>query len=176
MGRNETLIKHVLVNGWEVSARGEPAERYGDSQPLMNVVFPDAQGKLAALGSAQTLARDLGARIRVLAPHAVPFGSSLDNPPVAIGFLETLLIALVSGEAPAPTETAVHLYLCRDRLVTLGQVLEPTKRRRTLASTLDSTVRHRLHQVTRVQECFSDRHGTNFPPHSSGMNVCHEAR
>jgi hypothetical protein len=121
----KTLIKHTFVNGWELSSSGEPADRNGRCQLIVNVIFTDAKSTQAALRSAQMLARDLGARIRVLAPYVVPFGCSLDHPPIAIGFLERLLADLVSEEVPGPTETTVHLYLCRDRLDTLGQVLEP---------------------------------------------------
>lgn len=120
-----TLIKHIFVNGWEASAGEETADTSGHRKLIVNVIFTDAKGTPAALRSARTLARGLGARIRVLAPHAVPFGYSLDNPPVAIAFIEKLLGDLVSEEEQGPIETTIHLYLCRDRLDTLGQVLEP---------------------------------------------------
>jgi hypothetical protein len=89
------------------------------------VVFTQPKATLAALKVAGVLAKDLRANIRLLAPQAVPFAFSLERPPVSIGFTEKLLLDLASQGVQGPIEMTVHLYLCRNRLDTLGQVLKP---------------------------------------------------
>jgi hypothetical protein len=71
------------------------------------------------------LAHDLDAQIRVLATYSVPFAFSLDHPPAEAVCTEKLLADWIAAEAAALRETSFHLYLCRDGLETLGQVLEP---------------------------------------------------
>lgn len=113
------LIKHTFVNGWKASAVPEQ----GDT--TVNVIFTDGKGTRAALGVARSLARDLGSRIRILAAYAVPFAFSLDHPPADAEFMENLLADWVAAEAGGTTEETFHLYLCRNGLDTLGQVLGP---------------------------------------------------
>jgi len=91
----------------------------------VNVIFTDWQETAAALKFAQSFARGLGARISLRAAIAVPFQLPIDQPAVSVPFLEQVmrkLVAQLSREAFDPT---VHLYLCRDLVWALSQVLKP---------------------------------------------------
>src|ERR1035437_5430404 len=61
----------------------------------VNVIFTDPQATAAVLKTAGSLARDLGACIRVRAAIAVPYALPLDKPPVSVRFTEGLLSDLV---------------------------------------------------------------------------------
>jgi hypothetical protein len=119
------LIRRPFLNGWEPSASGTPADQSVWGKLEVNVVFTQLKATMAALKVAGVLTKDLRAKIRVLAPQAVPFGFPLKRPPVSVDFTEKLLLDLTSRGVQGPIETTVHLYLCRDRLDTLGQVLKP---------------------------------------------------
>jgi hypothetical protein len=103
-------------------------ERSGESQPgrlEVNVVFTDVQATAAALKTARSLARDLGACIRVRTPIVVPYALPLDEPPVSVDFIEKLLTTLICRLELDSFEPSVHLYLCRDQIETLLRVLSP---------------------------------------------------
>ena len=107
------------------SVTGERAE---GSQPIrleVNVIFTSPQATAAALKTARSLARDLGARICLRAPIVVPYALPLDEPPVSVGFIEKLLSKLICRMELDSFEPSVHLYLCRDRIETLLRVLNP---------------------------------------------------
>lgn len=74
----------------------------------------------AALAAASGYARDLGAQITILVTQVVPYPLPLEEPPVDVGFLERDLSALAAGQ---PVETAVQIYLCRDRWETIRNAL-----------------------------------------------------
>jgi len=116
------VIKHEFLNGWELSEDGCGR---ADAKLEVNVVFTDPKATLAALRTAAALAQGLDATISVLAVQAAPYTLPLEQPPVSTAFTEKLLIDLVRQQAQGPIETTVHLYLCRDKLDTLGQVLAP---------------------------------------------------
>ena len=104
------------------------SESAGGSQPRrleVNVIFTDPHATAAALKTAGSLARDLGACIRVRAAIAVPYALPLDKPPVSVGFIEELLSDLVCRLELDTFEPSVHLYLCRDQIETLLRVLRP---------------------------------------------------
>src|ERR1700756_1195428 len=61
----------------------------------VNVIFTDPQATVAALRTAGSLARDLGANIRVRAAITVPYTLPLEEPPVSVAFTERLLSDLV---------------------------------------------------------------------------------
>ena len=71
------------------------------------------------------MARDLNTRVRLVAPQAIPYAYPLNQSPIAIGFTERLLADLVSKMENGPTETAIEIFLCRDRLRTMLEVLQP---------------------------------------------------
>ena len=107
------------------SVSWETAEGLGPGRLEVNVIFTDPQATVAALKTAGSLARDLGACIRVRAAIAVPYALPLDKPPVSVGFTERLLSDLVCRLELDAFEPSVHLYLCRDQVETLLQVLRP---------------------------------------------------
>jgi hypothetical protein len=120
-----TLIRRPFLNGWERSESPTTTSGGAVEKLDINVIYTTPKGTLAALRTARELAHDLWGRIRLLAPQAVPLGFSLSQPPVDIGVTERHLLELVRHGPPDQTETIVQLYLCRDRLDTLGQVLRP---------------------------------------------------
>ena len=89
------------------------------------MIFTDPQATVAALKTAGSLARDLGACIRVRAAIAVPYALPLDRPPVSADFIEELLSDLVCRLDLDAFEPSVHLYQCRDQVETLLHVLSP---------------------------------------------------
>lgn len=96
------------------------------SGPLeVNVIFTDLQPTAAAMKFAQSFARGLGARIRLLAAIAVPVQLPLHEPPVSVAFWEETLRKLASQLEADTFSPTVHLYLCRDRLQALLQLLRP---------------------------------------------------
>jgi hypothetical protein len=107
------------------SIGGESAEGSQPGRLEVNVIFTDPLATAAALKTAKSLAQDLGACIRVQAPIVVPYALPLDEPPVSLGFVEELLSTLVCRLELDTFEPSVHLYLCRDQLETLLQVLSP---------------------------------------------------
>lgn len=94
------------------------------SGPLdVTVIFTDPQGTAAALNFAQCFARQLGARIQLCAVIAVPHQLPLDQPPVSVAFLQENLQNLASRVVEEGYAPAVHVYLCRDRVPALSQLL-----------------------------------------------------
>jgi hypothetical protein len=85
------------------------------------VVFTDTPGTLAALQTADRLAKRLEARLRLVMPYEVPYALPLTAPAVPVGFLEGQLRTLASE---VPMEIAAQIYLCRDRRRTLRVVLK----------------------------------------------------
>ena len=95
---------------------------YADEQRLeVFVVFTDTPGTLAALQTADRLAKRLEARLRLVMPYEVPYALPLTAPAVPVGFLEGQLRTLASE---VPMEIAAQIYLCRDRRRTLRVVLK----------------------------------------------------
>jgi hypothetical protein len=103
----------------------ETAEGLGPGRLEVNVIFTDPQATVVAFKTAGSLARDLGACIRLRAAIAVPYALPLDKPLVSVPFTERLLSDLVCRLELGTFEPSVHLYLCRDQIETLLQVLRP---------------------------------------------------
>ena len=101
------------------------AEQTERGQLEVNVIYTNPKATAAALKSAALLAQDLGACIQLKAVMAVPVRLPLDHHPVSISFLERLLAKLVCQLGKCPVEPSVQLYLCRDQMETLWQVLQP---------------------------------------------------
>jgi hypothetical protein len=95
------------------------------SELEINVVFTDTESTLAALRLAGDLACNLGARIHLLVPHLVPLYFPLTRPPVSIPFTQRGLLELAQRGTQGTLETAIHLYLCRDKQQVLFRVLPP---------------------------------------------------
>lgn len=96
------------------------------SGPLeVNVVITDSQSTANALKAAESLARDLGARICLRAVIAVPFQLPLERPAVSVPFLQEGLRKLAFRLQNDGFQPRAHLYLCRDRVQGLLQALKP---------------------------------------------------
>src|ERR1017187_1820209 len=95
------------------SVSWETAEGLGPGRLEVNVIFTDPQATAAALKTAGSLARDLGACIGVRAAIAVPYALPLDKPPVAVRFTERLLSDLVRRMELRNFDSSVHVYHLR---------------------------------------------------------------
>ncbi len=95
----------------------------GDDQKLnVMVIFTSVEATLAALRTAGALASSLRARITLLALQVVPYPLPLESPPVLLDWSERRFQTVADQ---SPIETLVRLYLCRDRVETLMDVLKP---------------------------------------------------
>jgi hypothetical protein len=92
--------------------RPKAASPSGGSRLELHVVFTDLASTLAALASASELARDLNARITIVAAQVVPYPLPLTDPPVPVAFTERVLLEAASAQT---VDTRVDFYLCRDR-------------------------------------------------------------
>ena len=115
----------TITKLWPPSVGGEGTEGRQPGRFEVNVIFTDPQATVAALKAASSLARDLGASIRVRAAISVPYTLPLDEPPVSLLFTERLLSNLVCRLEQDAFESTIHLYLCRGRVETLLQVRTP---------------------------------------------------
>ena len=93
-----------------------------ESQLNIAVIFTSVDATLRALKAAGKLANRLGARIKLMVPQVVPYPLPLTSPPVLLDWNERRFRVLANE---SPVETAVQLYLCRDRLDTLKASLKP---------------------------------------------------
>jgi len=106
-----------------VPAGGRPARPEQPEQKLnISVVFTSVEPTLLALKEAATLASSLTARLTLLVPQVVPYPVPLESPSVPKEFNEHRFRVIASR---CRVETAVQIYLCRDKLQTLTSVLRP---------------------------------------------------
>jgi hypothetical protein len=99
--------------------------RFASGPLAVNVIFTDVQSTAAALKFAQSFAGELGARISLRAAIAVPFQLPLDQPQISVAFLQDAMRELVAQLKSETFDPTIHLYLCRDRVWALSQVLNP---------------------------------------------------
>jgi hypothetical protein len=125
MGVMKDQSNSAIAKPARPSVSWETAEGLGPGRLEVNVIFTDPQATAAALKTAGSLARDLGACIRVRAAIPVPYRLPLDEPPGPIRFTEHLLLNLVCRPELGTFEPSVHVYLCRDQVEALLQVLRP---------------------------------------------------
>jgi hypothetical protein len=123
MGTMKDLLNSAITQQARPSVSWETPEGFGPGRLEVNVIFTDPQATVAALKTAGSLARDLGACIRVRAAITVPYRLPLDKPPVSAGFIEDLLSDLVCRLDLHDFEPSVHLYVCRNQVEALLQVL-----------------------------------------------------
>lgn len=88
----------------------------------LQVVFTTLAATAAAAKAASGLAHDLGARITILAAQVVPYPLPLEDPPVPAAFTERTLRQLMREQQ---IETAIQVFLCRDREETIREKLPP---------------------------------------------------
>jgi len=101
------------------------APKFASGPLAVNVIFTDVQSTAAALKFAQSFARELGASISLRAAVAVPFQLPLDQPQISVAFLQDAMRELVAQLKSETFDPTIHLYLCRDRIWALSQVLKP---------------------------------------------------
>lgn len=90
----------------------------------VNVIYTTDRGTRAALKTAGELAADLGVRINLVAPRAVPWALPLTSPPVTVQGIEQRLFNLVC-ESGAFSEVCIYVLLCRNKQEALMQSLKP---------------------------------------------------
>jgi hypothetical protein len=118
-------IEHGSVSPWRVSGVEQPSAGVAERPLDIVVVFTGIPGTLAALNAAGAMARGLNTRVRLVVPQAIPYVYPVNQAPIAVGFTERLLADLVGKAANGSPETAIEIYLCRDRLRTMLEVLKP---------------------------------------------------
>lgn len=91
----------------------------------LNVIFTDREATAAAVKISESLARDLAACIRLRAGIVVPLQLPLDQPLVSVEFFGQVLREVVGQPEPDGPERLIHLYVCRDWVETLLDVLTP---------------------------------------------------
>jgi hypothetical protein len=91
----------------------------------VTVVYTTLEGTLGALKAADTLAKDLNARVAMIVTEVVPFRLPLDQPRVPVQFLQDRQDDLVSRAGIESQEIRVQICLCRDRKHTLHELLPP---------------------------------------------------
>lgn len=122
----ETIKRLTSKSGDDFNAEClQSTESTSDDDLRVTVVFTTKEGTKAALRTAAKLAKDLGGRIRLVAPEVVPFQFPLDSPPIAVGFLERRLYELVCASDIREGEVLIQLLLCRDKCESLRRILPP---------------------------------------------------
>jgi hypothetical protein len=86
----------------------------------VDVIYTTGQGTHLALKKAWALAQDLRAHVRLVYIYAVPYTLPLTKPAVPLAFLQDKLEKLASGFSG---EASVQIFLCRETLQTLEDVL-----------------------------------------------------
>jgi hypothetical protein len=113
------LEKRLLPSPVYPDQSAQPAE---SPHLEVSVVFTSVEATLPALKEAATLARSLSARITLVVPQVVPYPLPITSPPVLLDFNERRFATIVSKSR---IDTTVRIYLCRDRLEALAQILRP---------------------------------------------------
>lgn len=105
-------------------AAAHPEPRIDENCSILDVtvVFTSVDTTVNALRKAGALASRLSARITILVPQIVPYPLPVTSPPVLIDFNEKRFRVIA---VESPVATTVKIFLCRDRLLTLVEVLKP---------------------------------------------------
>jgi hypothetical protein len=117
--RIETVAPDASCAWWQREAESD------FSGLRITVVATNRKGTLAALRMAGRLAANLGARLALLKTQIVPFQFPLEDPPVAVEFLERQLRDLACEADTEAHEIVIQLWLCRERNETLRRVIPP---------------------------------------------------
>lgn len=99
---------------------GEP-----DRRLVLEVIFTNLSRTEKALERTVRLASGLDAKVKLIHVQQVPIAFPMDRPPVDIAFTRAQLVDLVHRAAHCELEVQVQLYLCRDRIRTLFEILNP---------------------------------------------------
>ena len=123
LGAGLALSTAFMINRYHETITDQPSPRFGSGPLYLTVLFTDPQSTAAALTFVQCFARQLGARIHLCAVVAVPHQLPLDQPPVSVTFLQENLRKLASRAVKEGLDPSLHVYLCRDRVLALSQLL-----------------------------------------------------
>lgn len=91
----------------------------------VNVIFTTCEATAAAVKASESLAHGLAERIRLRAGIVVPLQLPLDQPLVSVEFFEKVLQEVAGEPGTDGLERSIHLYVCRDWVDTLLEVLKP---------------------------------------------------
>jgi hypothetical protein len=91
----------------------------------VNVIFTTREATAAALKASERLASGLADCIRLRAGIVVPLQLPLDQPLVSVEFFTKVLQEVAGQPGPDGLERSIHLYVCRDWVDTLLEVLKP---------------------------------------------------
>src|SRR5262245_14761962 len=98
-----------------------PQHTEGARELHISVVFTNFEDTKQALQAAANLSTGLRADIDLVAPEIVPYPLPLIRPVVPPGFTLRRLMDLARQ---AEVQPSIHVYLCRDKVQTLLQVLD----------------------------------------------------
>lgn len=115
----ELVIQQSIRVQFGSAPPGNPSDSCGDRKLELKVIFTDLPKTAAALRVARDMARGLRARITLIATQVVPYPLPLSAPAVPIEFTQRQLQSI------AVEDTAVEIFLCRDRSETIRRVLPP---------------------------------------------------
>jgi len=116
------LMKDDIRFPFKLDDREQAGHGWEEEELEINVIFTTIPGTLAALRLAGQYARDLYARISILATQVVPYPLPLEHPPVAPEFTTRCFRTLVADQR---IETRIQLYLCRESRQALLEALRP---------------------------------------------------
>jgi hypothetical protein len=109
-------MKNRLTPNFTESHDGNGGARSSlDPKLCVTVVATTPEGTIAALNAAGWLAKDLGARVTLLAIEVVPNHFPLDQPPVSLAFTTKQQRSLVLASGAREEDVDMRIYLCRDR-------------------------------------------------------------
>lgn len=106
---------------------GDPAlhPNSGDRRLRVTVVFTTLAGTMAALQTAQRLARGLNGEVVLMVAEVVYFRYPIEHPPVPVCFFERLCLAIVEELQIDASAVGVEIRLCRDQAMCLQLALSP---------------------------------------------------
>jgi len=113
-------FRRVFRQGVVPPPSDQPVELRAYRKLQIHVVYTDTEATRAALERAIDLVIDLDAETRIVVPHVVPFPLPLEKPDVPLEFTCRQIRCLAGSVGADPY---VNVYLCRDRLDLLRQVL-----------------------------------------------------
>ena len=117
-----TMSNAVYISECEGRANGR-GEQPSNSRLRVTVVFTTVRGTLSALCAATEFAKNLGARLVLVAVEVVPYRLALNEPAVPLEFVERRMLSLVSRAGVQADAVLIEICLCRDRRQCLREVL-----------------------------------------------------
>lgn len=106
------------------SAQWSHTEAAEDTDPPLKVIVlhTSESSTRRALKTASSLAKELSARVHIVAPRVVPYALDLTTPQVPVSFTADQIRELAED---AEVDASIDVILCRDLMATLAKVLGP---------------------------------------------------